>query len=219
MWVLQGAICSWPRDMSFSHCPFPSSPRASLRQALPSPLLQPPLLSLRLFHQTKHHLSGKQLPEAALLEQMPPCPPAQSHCHIHLPGVPHTAPCVCHTLPHVCARCPRGFAVLSAGWRSQSPVSSAIFLLSTRWAPWDSCVGIRAALSTWAAPPLHPPWVQLAGAVTPGCLHSCQGLPAGSALPPHNSHPTGSRSPPCQQELEAETATPSDPVHTGTDAD
>lgn len=105
MWVLQGAICSWPRDMSFSHCPFPSSPRASLRQALPSPLLQPPLLSLRLFHQTKHHLSGKQLPEAALLEQMPPCPPAQSHCHIHLPGVPHTAPRVC-TLP-TRVRCPQ----------------------------------------------------------------------------------------------------------------
>lgn len=61
-----------------SFCPsvllFSFLSRASFRQALPSPLLQPPPLSLRLSHQTKHICQGKQLPEAALLEQVSPCP-------------------------------------------------------------------------------------------------------------------------------------------------
>lgn len=99
--------------------PSPSSPeRCSGR---PSPLLQPPPLSLRLLHQTKHHLSGKQLPEAALLEQVSPCPPANRHCHILLP--------VCHTASPTCGHFLCGLAVLDAGWGSQSSVSRAVFLL------------------------------------------------------------------------------------------
>lgn len=98
MWVLQGATWDSQGTRPMSFCP--SSPRASFRQALPSPLLQPPPLSLRLLHQTKHHLSGKQLPEAALLEQVPPCPPASSHCHTHPPGVPHTCTHMC--VPSTC---------------------------------------------------------------------------------------------------------------------
>lgn len=62
--------------------------------------------------------------------------------------------CAAHLHPQVCARYLPGFAVLSAGWGAQSPFSRAVFLLQL----WDFCVGVGAALSTWAAPSLHPPW-------------------------------------------------------------
>lgn len=76
--------------LSFSS---PFSSRASFGQVLLSPRLQPAPLSLRLYHQSKHHLSERRMPEAALLEQMPPCVPQQTN-------VATSAFPVCHTRTH-----------------------------------------------------------------------------------------------------------------------
>lgn len=217
MWVLQGAIWPWTRDVSSVLLSFssPSSPRAPFRQALPSPLLQPPPLSLRLYHQTKHHLSGKRLPEAALLEQMPPCPPASRHCHIRLPGAPHTRTDV--TLPAwvCCPRCRMGVTEpylpsyipaprptstpgLLCGRRSRSqhlgcPVTPPTLGVAGRCCcPRGVCTAVRASrmdLLSLLTIPIPRATAEL--------------LPAG-----RNPEP-----------LEAEAATPCDPVHTGDDAD
>lgn len=65
----------------------------------------------------------------------------------------------------------------------------------------------------WASEPLSAPGLPRHSAhpgrswqvlLPRGCLHSCQGLPDGSALLAHNSHPTGnSRAPSCRQEPRA----------------
>lgn len=182
---------------------------------LPSPLLQPPPLSLRLYHQTKHHLSGKRLPEAALLEQMPPCRPASRHCHIRLPGAPHTRTDV--TLPAwvCCPRCRMGVTepYLPSYIPAPRPTSTPGLLCG------------RRSRSQHLGCPVTPPTLGVAGrCCCPGgvCtavrasrmdLLSLLTIPiprATAELLPAGRNP---------EPLEAEAATPCDPVHTGDDAD
>lgn len=95
-----------------SFCPsvllFSFLSRASFREALPSPLLQPPPLSLRLSHQTKHICQGNSCQRLLCWSRCPRVPLANRNCHILLP--------VCHTASPTCVHTLCGSAVLGAGW-------------------------------------------------------------------------------------------------------
>lgn len=90
-----------------SFCPFlfPPPEPPSGRQELPSPLLQPPPLSLRLFHQTKHHLSGKQLQKQLCWNRCPRVPQSLSHPPSRSATHLHTHTCVPATCLLCCPQC------------------------------------------------------------------------------------------------------------------
>lgn len=140
MWVLQGAIWSWPRDVSnfLLSFFFFSSPRASFRQAgapLPTPAATTAFIKALPPNQTP--FVRETAPEAALLEQMPPCPAV-----IITSAFPE-----CHTPahPHVCARYLPALlsSVRDVGHRALFPE------LYSRFQPHE-----HPGTSVWASEPL-----------------------------------------------------------------
>lgn len=192
--------------MSFSS---PFSPSASPRQALPFPCLQPAPLSLRLCHQTKHHLSGRRMPEAALLEQMPPCSP--QHTHIQQPpswcATHHT-----HTRVHAAlVGLPSPMQDGALGCRLPSPRLYSRSQPNGHPEDWGGgmpCIHLSRSQHRGCPVTARPPASGRAGRVLlpRWCLHSCRGraLPARSARSASSSHSSdSSRSAPRQQEPRA----------------